>query len=356
MNLSDELQALARSAPPSADPDVVVRLARVRRARRTIGGSALLVLVVALPLWLWVDGRMAEPAAVRVTLTFTVEAPPGSLERTRGILQERAEAMRLVAPQVTIVDDRTIMVEAGLAEGMRADWLAQPGRLQVRKVLRRTAAQQTLSSPAGTPAQTLEELKAKLGGAYAAAVTLTAPAKSDDGFEVFATLTPAEVALLPLAVQFHVPTVTCDQLKNRPGGLPADKKDVVACDDGDAEKLVLGGARLTGADVAAATPSESEPGQYRISLRMARDGGPKWTQLIREAFHNTGAECGAAVGDEGRCLLAFMVDGNTISAPEIRAESVSTYFEGYGPMEEAKRIAAEIGPHELPAGVTLTPR
>ncbi len=346
MNLTDELEALARSAPPTADPDVIVRLARIRRGRRTIGGSALLVLVVALPLWLWVDGRGDEPASARLTMTFTVEGPQGSAERARGILQERAQVMGFVAPRALVVDDRTIAVEAGVPNGISPDWLATPGRLQIRKVLRTAPIAQGPPSPqappssqapsspaAGTPAATLDELKAKLGGAYDAAVVLTAPADADDDrFAAFATLTAAEIALLPPAIQFNVPTVSCDQLDNRPGELPAES-EVVSCEGGPVRaKYLLDAAPVVGSDVAEATPS----GDQVISLRFTASGGPKWAELTREAFTNTGGECdSSAVGDKGHCLLAFVIDGRTIVAPQ---------------------IAAEIGPREQPAGVTLTPR
>lgn len=361
MNLSNELENLARSAPPAADPDVIVRLARGRRARRRIvvpAAAVLAALVIILPSWYWFEGQEPDVSGIPVTLSFTVEGSvdPAVLEHTRLVLVERAKAMRLGSPQAFIMGDHTIVLEVFTRAEVRPEVFTVPGKLRLHKVLRSVPFEGvTTASPSqGVPAMTLAELVAKLGDAYTTAAGLRAPAPLSEGLWAFAELTPAEVALLPASIQFNVPTVTCGQLNKRPPATGApDNAEFTVCDG--YSKLLLGPARLTGADISD-TMVESEPGVdfNVVSLRLTPAGNPKWTELIRVAYHNTGRECDeSAVGDEQRCRVAFVVDDRVLSTPEILAESVQPIIVGALTKAEAGDLAVQIGPRELPAGVVL---
>ncbi|MFI6226840.1 protein translocase subunit SecD [Micromonospora echinospora] len=134
----------------------------------------------------------------------------------------------------------------------------------------------------------------------------------------FGTLTPREVAVLPAAVQFNVPTITCEQLDKRPAGSISDpKQPAVACETG--AKYLLDIAKVQGTDVEDADPALDQTGQWVVSLNFTGDGQGKWTALTREAFNNEGQACDAtALGQDGKCRVAVVLDNRVISSPEIQ--------------------------------------
>ncbi|WBB81410.1 protein translocase subunit SecD [Micromonospora sp. WMMD882] len=134
----------------------------------------------------------------------------------------------------------------------------------------------------------------------------------------FGTLTPREVAVLPATVQFNVPTITCEQLDSRPAGsINDEKQQVVACETG--AKYLLDVAKVLGTDVEDADPALDQTGQWVVSLNFTGSGQSKWTALTREAFNNEGQACDAsALGQDGKCRVAVVLDNNVISSPEIQ--------------------------------------
>ncbi|MGC5032134.1 protein translocase subunit SecD [Micromonospora sp. DT229] len=178
--------------------------------------------------------------------------------------------------------------------------------------------------------QTLEEqrkaVEQKVGAeAWAAASGLQAPADFSadpslaEKLKPFAELNGREVAVLPTQMQFNVPTIGCLQLDDRPpASISAADQQVVACEGGYAKNL-LDQAKVLGTDVDSAAAVRDQTSQWVVSLDFTRNGQEKWTALTREAFNNEGQACDpSALGDEGRCRVAVVLDNAIISSPQIQ--------------------------------------
>lgn len=193
------------------------------------------------------------------------------------------------------------------------------------------------AAPAATPgapsveeAKTNEELlaavQAKLGSnAWAAANSLQAPAVLgqdqvlDAALAPFAALSGREVGVLPPAMQFNVPTVSCPQLDDRvPGSIRDESQQAVSCEGQIKYLLDLG--KVLGTDVSnASAVLDQTTNQWVVSLDFTGGGQSKWTELTRESFNNTGQACEqAALGQDGKCRVAVVLDNRIISAPEIQ--------------------------------------
>ncbi|MBF9129317.1 protein translocase subunit SecD, partial [Plantactinospora sp. S1510] len=169
----------------------------------------------------------------------------------------------------------------------------------------------------------------KVGAAaWAAANALQGPADFSqdptlaEKLKPFADLTPQEIRVLPAAIQFNVPTITCEKLDQRPPGSVKDgKQQAVACESGQVKNL-LDIAKVEGTDVADADGvMDQTSGQWVVSLDFTGDGQSKWTNLTREAFTNEGGACDAsALGENGtgKCRVAVVLDNLIISSPEIK--------------------------------------
>ena len=217
-------------------------------------------------------------------------------------------------------------------------------------------------SPTASPtaAQSVEEqreaVREKVGEtAWAAAIRLQAPADTQDAeliekLKPFGTLTPEEVAVLPSAVQFNVPTITCDQLDNRPGGSISDPaQQVVACEG--PMKYLLDEAKVLGTDVREANAViDQTTGQWVVSLSFTSSGQKKWTALTREAYHNDGAACDAgALGQQSRCRVAVVLDNKVISSPEIQGVLTGdSQISGSFTAKEANDLASNLRYGALP--------
>ncbi|MGN9912976.1 protein translocase subunit SecD [Phytohabitans sp. LJ34] len=189
-----------------------------------------------------------------------------------------------------------------------------------------TAATEEDQSGTRTPEQLLADAKRKVGdAAWAAASALEAPpdlstdptaAKS---FEAFTKLDGPEVSVLDPKMQFNVPTIGCAQLDSRPPGSIQDPaKQAVSCEA--SQKMFLDVAKVLGTDVSDASGVlDQQGGDWVVSLDFTGDGQKKWTALTREAFENTGGGCDAsALGDQGKCRVAVVLDNQVISSPEIQ--------------------------------------
>ncbi|WP_422774421.1 protein translocase subunit SecD [Plantactinospora sp. WMMC1484] len=243
------------------------------------------------------------------------------------------------------------------------------------------------ATPSAAPAdQSLEALRAaveqKVGPeAWAAASALQAPADYSadpalaEKLEPFAALTPQEVRVLPANIQFNVPTITCEKLDQRaPGSIKDSSQQVVACEGGQVKNL-LDVAKVEGTDVDDASGVlDQTTSQWVVSLDFTGDGQSKWTNLTREAYNNTDSQCDqAALGDEGRCRVAVVLDNQIISSPEIQGvltgdsqitgsftqasanELASQLRYGALPLtfepQEAQNITATLGTEHLRAGL-----
>lgn len=197
----------------------------------------------------------------------------------------------------------------------------------------KSAAPAPSASPAAAPKPsaganakvTVEQVQAKVGkAAWDAAVALTAPATDPVQIALlkpFSTLSPKEIAVVPPAVQFNVPQVTClEQLDKRPpGSINQADKQAVACENGT--KYFLDISKVAGTDIDKASPQiEQNTNRRVVSMDFSSDGLDKWTALTKEAFKNEGdPKCDAAAVDEqGRCAVAVVLDNKIISAPFIQ--------------------------------------
>ncbi|BCJ67840.1 protein translocase subunit SecD [Polymorphospora rubra] len=187
-----------------------------------------------------------------------------------------------------------------------------------------------VSAPSVEDAETNEELlaavRAKLGAnSWAAAEQLQAPAQLgqdevlDSALMPFAQLTGREVGVLPPNFQFNVPTIGCLQLEERlPGSIRDEGQMAVACEG--QVKYLLDVAKVLGTDVNDANAVlDQTTSQWVVSLNFTGSGQSKWTNLTREAFNNEGQACEqAALGQDGKCRVAVVLDNDVISSPEIQ--------------------------------------
>ncbi|MFG1848679.1 protein translocase subunit SecD [Micromonospora carbonacea] len=192
-----------------------------------------------------------------------------------------------------------------------------------------SAAPSSSASAEPVPAGVEEQRKAveqKVGAAaWQAASGLQAPADLTadpslaDKLKPFGALSPREIAVLPAEMQFNVPTITCAQLDQRPpASIKDEKQKAVACEDG-VQKYLLDVAKVLGTDVGDANAVLDQTSSWVVSLDFKGGGQEKWTNLTREAFNNEGQACDqTALGQDGKCRVAVVLDNKVVSSPEIQ--------------------------------------
>ncbi|RLP83619.1 protein translocase subunit SecD [Micromonospora sp. BL4] len=222
------------------------------------------------------------------------------------------------------------------------------------------AAPSPSASAEPVPASIEEQRKAveqKVGApAWQAASKLQAPADLSadpslaDTLKPFGTLSPQEVAVLPAQMQFNVPTIGCAQLDKRPPASISDpKQQVVSCEDG-ASKYLLDQAKVLGTDVSDADAVLDQTNAWVVSLDFTGDGQGKWTALTREAFTNEGQACDAtALGQDGKCRVAVVLDNEIVSSPEIQGVLTgNSQITGNFNQKDASALASQLRYGALP--------
>ncbi|MBQ0977151.1 protein translocase subunit SecD [Micromonospora sp. M61] len=222
------------------------------------------------------------------------------------------------------------------------------------------AAPSASASTEPVPASIEQQRKAveqKVGVAsWQAANGLQAPADlaSDpslaDKLKPFGTLSPQEVAVLPAQMQFNVPTIGCAQLDARPPASISDaKQQVVSCEDG-ASKYLLDQAKVLGTDVSDADAVLDQTNAWVVSLDFTGNGQGKWTALTREAFNNEGQACDAtALGQDGKCRVAVVLDNEIVSSPEIQGVLTgNSQITGNFNQKDASTLAGQLRYGALP--------
>ncbi len=225
------------------------------------------------------------------------------------------------------------------------------------------------SAPAPATADQRAQLAAierKVGAAaFAAAGKLTDPVdlsqdpNAGKAYAKFATLTGEEVNALPATMQFNVPTISCEQLNQRPNGaIDNAQAQVTTCQTG--AKMLLDVAKVVGTDISTASPQlDQQQGQWVVSLDFTAEGQQKWTALTREAFQpapdDTCLAAAQAVSTGAtHCLVAVVLDKEIISAPEIQGVlSGQSQITGQFTSASARQLADQIKYGALP--VTFTP-
>ncbi|RKF26836.1 protein translocase subunit SecD [Micromonospora globbae] len=223
-----------------------------------------------------------------------------------------------------------------------------------------SASPSASASEAPVPASIEEQRKAveqKVGAAaWTAASGLQAPADLSDPataekLKPFSTLSPQEVAVLPATMQFNVPTISCAQLDDRPPASISDpNQQVVAC-EGGAAKYLLDKAKVLGTDVDDASAVLDTTNSWVVSLNFTGDGQKKWTDLTRESFNNDGNACeAAALGPDGKCRVAVVLDNEIISSPEIQGVLTGdSQITGSFTQKDASTLASQLRYGALPA-------
>ncbi|OLB81052.1 MAG: hypothetical protein AUI14_04690 [Actinobacteria bacterium 13_2_20CM_2_71_6] len=304
-------------------------------------------------------------------------APPGdALRKAADTLLARLSGAGYEHPTVNVMGDRTVSVRVGAdgsTDGLKA--LAQPGRLSFRAVVSGpsgitpaaagptatgptatgpTVAGPTVAGPTATgptatgptsAASGLAAVVTKLGPAYQAAQAITDPNHVDqatlDALAPFGVLTPDEVAVLPSAMQFAVPTITCAQLNGRAlGAIDDPGVPVAACErTGTQAKYLLDVARVTATDVAGADVRLEATSGWTVTIRFTPAGQGRWTALTR-----------AAMRDDPSNQVAIVVDNQVISAPTIQAVIVgdATIAGAEIDRDAARRLGALLRSGPLP--------
>ncbi|MEV0004905.1 protein translocase subunit SecD [Micromonospora sp. NPDC050980] len=229
-----------------------------------------------------------------------------------------------------------------------------------------SAAAPSPSASAAPVPQSIEQqrqaVQQKVGAAaWAAASGLQAPADLTadpslaDKLKPFGTLSPQEIAVLPVEMQFNVPTITCAQLDKRPAGSINDpKQKAVACESG--AKYLLDVAKVEGTDVKNASAQLDQTSSWVVSLTFKGDGQEKWTALTREAFNNEGQACDqTALGQDGKCRVAVVLDNEIVSSPEIQGVLTGdSQITGSFDNKSANALASQLRYGALP--VTFEPQ
>jgi preprotein translocase subunit SecD len=336
---------------------VAVPPARTGRPWRRVGlgVAAVVVLGAAATATVLVATRAGRGPDVVMTLSASTVPPSGDLRAAADLLLGRLKAAGYPRPRVTVADDRTVEVRVGSGadvDGLKQ--LARPGRLSFRAVVAGPATPRASSSAvpsrsSSTRAAPGAAVRAKLGPAYAAAQALSDPGQvTADQMAVlapFGTLTPDEVATLPPAMQYAVPTVTCAQLNSRaPGAVDDPAAPVVACErTGTQTKYLLDPATVTAKDVAGADVELQAASGWTVTVRFTAAGQPRWTALTR-----------AAVDGNPSNQVAIVVDDQVITAPTVPAVITGPAQISGAEIDRgaADRLAAQLRSGPLP--VTFT--
>ncbi|GLZ81176.1 hypothetical protein Afil01_59830 [Actinorhabdospora filicis] len=205
-----------------------------------------------------------------------------------------------------------VLTACGAPPEARFQWpeaVRDPGALQFR-VVEQTVEDVPGETLKGT-ATTLDAVWAKVGpDAAALAQSLTYPAVDPQSMGVlapFAQLSPAEIALLPAAVQFNVPYVSCAQLDHRDAQLP--EQAAVACDQ--KQKYLLGPVAMNGGDLADVAASFATNGNgWIVTLTFNTAGTQRWADLTSRAVQK---QVAIILGDQiltAPVILEAMTGGN----------------------------------------------
>lgn len=241
-------------------------------------------------------GPRAGDTAVTVELISPdgTEMTPIRLDRVREVLLSRLSAAGVVRPTVTAAGPDSLRITVAPQDATLARKLLVPGNLSFRKVLQEVSMGIDDQPCAPDGSTVLDEAGAsasarrKLGDEYALASQISDPTTAEPGdFPAFATLTCAEVAVLPVQLQQDVPTISCAMLNARPPIAIRDTGDIaVACDGRGVFKYKLDAAKVTGEDVAGATTTPGDPRDngWWVHLHFSDSGQFKWTALTEDVL------------------------------------------------------------------------
>jgi preprotein translocase subunit SecD len=312
--------------------------------------AGLLAVVGTVVLSGWGPARLAAGRGDLVMVLDTRDVPADpAVARSVRVLSERLAAAGYRDPRVSRTGPRTVTVRVGAdpdTAGLRL--LAAPGRLSFRPVL---GGPVTADRPArGEPpnrrpppgAPVRAAVVARLGRAYTLAERLTGPGGVDPATDAalapFAVLSPDEVSVLPAAMQFAVPAITCAQLDSRPAEVTDPGGPFAACAGGTG-KYLLAAAALGWPGVAGVSSYLDAATGWAVRVRFTPAGQARWTELTVAALRNPISR-----------QVAVVLDQRILTAPRIqRAETGDVLIAWYGLDQHGTvRLAALLGSGPLP--------
>ncbi|HEV7823836.1 MAG TPA: protein translocase subunit SecD [Mycobacteriales bacterium] len=345
--------------------------------------AALLVILVALYGLVFFTGdrklapRLGLDLIGGTTVTLSALTPSGnppsaaSLETARGIIENRVNGLGVAEAEVVTEGNTNIVVSVPGQDNEDVKRIGAAAQMRFRQVLRTvpdvpvaedaspsaspspSATASASGSPtpqgdgAGLVEPTLAGVTAELGGpAVLKRLTdLTQPGSLGDAraaplVAALRALTPAEVAVLPAAVQFNVPQITCAKLNGRPPGSIDDiNAEVVACETGT--KFLLDKAAVQGTDVSTADfQFDQQSGGWKVVLNFKGNGQDKWTALTRKAYNDP---------DPDRKRVAIVLDLEVVSAPTIQGVITGqAEITGGFTQQEAQELATKLKYGALP--------
>jgi preprotein translocase subunit SecD len=284
-------------------------------------------------------------------------------------LRQLLSAMGFTDAQADVTGSSRVTLRVGGASSLSQLQAAlEPGPLLFRKVLNAGKDQSNGSvptAPPGTdsPEVTLDSVKVAVGNqAWAAATVLAGTRHNASGIGAvvnalapFSRLTPAQVAVLPAAMQFYVPQIGCATLNARQRGATDDPQATVVVCDNQSTKYVLDVAKVSGSDVGSA----SAAADASVNVAFSATGAPRWSALTNEAFNNAGGSCiltqpAVDAGHAPVCAVAIVQDNKVLTAPAIQAmQSSQAHLVGSFGQKQAMILAAQLNLAGLPVRITL---
>ncbi len=316
------------------------------------------------------------------------------LEQAREILENRVNGTGVAEFEVTLEDDRNIVINVPGQNNDDIKKIGEPAELRFREMLKETGdvgagpppspspsvtpTPSGSAKPSATPTPTVSPSKAAGTGGLAPTPTPTpttsaapspdaAPAKPtpaqievlkkippqvlqaaqqaqspeqllapalESQMEIFKKLTPEEIAVLPAEMQYIVPQITCEMLNGRPAGSIQNKDvQVVACEG--TSKQFLDKASVLGTDVkSAASGLDAQAGGWQVGLQFTSKGQAKWTDMTRKSIGKR---------------VSVVLDNRVISSPTIQEIMPSdAQITGNFSAKEARDLASKLNFGALP--------
>lgn len=225
---------------------------------------------------------------------------------------------RTIAVVAALLAATTLAACTDDKEPAEVNWpsqIANPDALTFRVVVGMTDGAPREGTPGDGKATTLDEVWEKVGDdarQAAEALTSPVPAGTDDtALKPFATLTAAEVQLLPADVAFNVPYVHCGQLLEMPQEFPEPAAETVLCDTANA-KYRLRPVAINATGLQNAT-IDTDPlsGGWKIVLAFTGGGSQTWAELTGANVNN---QVAMVLGDEvlsAPTIMSAITGGNT---------------------------------------------
>jgi preprotein translocase subunit SecD len=358
----------AAYSPAMAVVRLVARIAVTLLAILAIAGAVLLA---------GCSSGATPGGAARAVAVVDVQSVEGgtapNLPEVAFRLRQVLSAMGFTDAQADVTGSTRVTVRvSGAVSVSQLQTALEPGPLLFRKVLNTGKDKSSGSVPTaqgGTASAdvTLDAVKAAVGNqAWAAAMVLADTGRDVSGISAivnalapFGRLTPAEVAVLPTAIQFYVPQIGCATLNARARGATDNPQATVVVCDNESTKYVLDVAKVSGSDVGSASSSPGASLLWAVNIAFSSTGAPRWNALTTDAFNNVGGHCiltqpAVEVGHAPVCEVALVQDNKVLTAPAIQAVQASeAHLTGSFSQKQAMTLAAQLTLAGLPVRITV---